>query len=99
MPNKENKPGVAAKYKLNGNDQTKAMSISKLLDRIAATITKQAGRKSIKNVMIIVPISTGEYGLKKIKSINSEILIKPAIIPKKLEILFILIPPYISLTL
>jgi hypothetical protein len=56
-PNKAKIPGVRTKYKLNGNDHTKAISINNCLYVIEAMIAKQAGRNNIKNVVTIGSVS------------------------------------------
>lgn len=44
-------PGVIAKYKLTGSDQTKATSINARMKHKAETAAKQAGTTSIANVL------------------------------------------------
>lgn len=63
-PNKAKIPGVRTKYRLKGNDHTKAININDCLDIREEKIAKQAGRNNIKNVFTIgsVPFRF-EYGL------------------------------------
>jgi hypothetical protein len=57
IPNKAKIPGVSIKYKLNGNDHTKAININECLDVNEEIIAKHAGRNNIKKVFIIGSVS------------------------------------------
>ena len=56
-PNNAKIPGVRTKYKLNGNDHTKAININPRLENITAISAKQAGRNNMENVITIGPAS------------------------------------------
>ena len=49
-------PGVKTRYKLNGNDQIKAINMNVCLDVKEEMIAKQAGKNNIRNEMIIVSV-------------------------------------------
>jgi hypothetical protein len=57
IPNIAKIPGVRTKYKLNGNDHTKAININDCFDVIDEMIAKQAGRNNIKIVFNIGSVS------------------------------------------
>lgn len=63
-PNKTKIPGVRTKYRLNGNDHTKAINNNDGLDIIDAMMAKKAGSNNIKNVVNTGSASNEfEYGL------------------------------------